>query len=252
MARRFVRHAMANRIFAESAPNEVRHTAASRLMITDPDFFDAVGLETSELASAAGHIVDAFRKYGDSDEQNETGFNMANNTDLGIYQFLAQHPDRARRFGAAMRYWTRDGGWNLKHVVAGFDWASIDYPGATVADMGGGVGSVSQALAKATQNIKFVVLDLPSTVQNGRTTLPKEFEGRINYVAHDFFTEQKVLEKVPDAYLFRWIFHNWGDKYCIKILQNLRPSLRNGTRIIIYEDVLSDEPAKNLTDKAGL
>ena len=220
-------------------------------MVTDPDFFDAVGLEVSELGPTSQSMFEAVSKYGDSGEQNETAFSLANGTNLGIYQFLGQNPERARRFGAGMRFFTKDEGWNLKHLVAGFNWASIDRPGATVVDMGGGQGGVSQVLAKATKNVKFVVFDLPGTVEQGRAALPKEYDGRIEFVAQDFFAEQ-APKKAPDAYLFRWIFHNWSDGYCVKILRNLIPSLEDGTRVLIYEYVLNDDPETRLTEKMGL
>lgn len=112
---------------------------------------------------------------------------MANGTNLSIFQFLGQHPDRGRRFGAGMRFFTKGEGWDLKHLVSGFGWKSMgryfassdvrtdsrwlitpcftvlvtsrsdadsnttDYPGAIVVDMGGGAGSVSQYLARSTQ-----------------------------------------------------------------------------------------------------
>ena len=248
ITRRFLRHAIANHIFAQSSPNEVCHTAASRLMVTDPDFFDAVGLETSELGPTSASFIDALKIYGESSEQNETAFSLANGTNSSIYQFLSQNPERARRFGAAMRFFTKDEGWNLAHLVTSFDWASIDYPGATVVDMGGGQGSVSQVLAKATKNVRFIVLDLPGTVEQGRAALSKEYEGRIEFMAHDFFTEQ-TLEKAPEVYFFRWILHNWSDDYCVKILRKLIPSLEEGTRILIYEVVMNDEPETSVTGK---
>lgn len=134
---------MANRVFAQSSSNEVCHTAASRLMVIDPDFFDAVGRETSELVPISGSIFDVLSKYGDSGEQNETASSLVNSTDLGVYQFLGQNPERAGRSGAGMRFFTKDEGWDLKHLVAGFNWASTDYPDATVVDMGGRQGGVS-------------------------------------------------------------------------------------------------------------
>ena len=251
MAFRFLRHAMANHIFTQSSQDRVRHTAASRLMVTESDFFDAIGLETSELGPTSHRIFDAVSKYGDSGEQNETAFSLANGTDLGIYEFLGQYPERARRFGAGMRFFTKDESWNSEHLVTGFDWPSIDQPGATVVDMGGGYGSVSQVLAKETKHIKFVVFDLPGTVEQGRALLPKEYDGRIEFVAQDFF-EEHALKKAPDAYLFRWIFHNWSDKYCVKILRNLIPSLEHGTRVLIHEFVLNDDPETRLSEKMGL
>lgn len=250
LARRFLRYTMANHIFSEPSPGHVYHTAVSRMLVTDPDFFDAVGLETSELAPSASKVVDALTKYGESGEQNETAFSVENDTTLSIFQFLAQHPERARRFGAGMRFFTKGQGWDLKHLISGFDWAPVDHTGATVVDMGGGNGSVSQALAKATQHTKFIVQDLPGTVEQARASLPPEFQGRVEFMGHDFFTEQTL--RGPDVYLFRWIFHNWSDRYCVKILQNLIPAMKEGTKILIYEYVLKDEPETKLTEKMGL
>lgn len=249
LVRRFMRHAMGNHIFAEVSPDAVRHTAASRLMISDPGFFDAVGLEASELAPTANKVIEAIKRYGDSDEPNESAFSMANETTLSIFQFLGQHPDRARRFGSGMRFFTKGESWDLKHLVSGFDWTSVDRPGATVVDMGGGNGSVSQFLARSTQHITFIVQDLPGTVEQGRASLPEELKGRVEFVAHDFFTEQ-TLES-PDVYLFRWIMHNWSDPYCIKMLRNLYPTMRDGSRILIYEYVIEDTPETRLTEKTG-
>lgn len=249
LARRFMRHAMGNHIFAEVSPNAVRHTAASRMMATDPGFFDAVGLEASELAPTAARVIEALKRYGDSGEPNESAFSMANETTLSIFQFLGQHPERARRFGSGMRFFTKGETWDLKHLVSGFDWASFDHPGATVVDMGGGNGSVSQFLARSTQHITFIVQDLPGTVEQGRASLPVELKGRVEFMAHDFFTEQRLQN--PDIYLFRWILHNWSDPYCMKMLRNLIPTMRHGSRILFYECVLEDTPTTLLTEKMG-
>lgn len=51
----------------------------------------------------------------------------------------------------------------------------------------------------------------------------------------DFFTPQTVS---ADIYHFKSIFHNWADKYSIKILQNLIPALRKGAKIVIHERIL--------------
>ena len=255
---------MANRIFAQSSssPDQVRHTAASRLMVTDADFFDAVGLQTSDLGPTSASIFDALAKYGDSGEPKETAFSLANGTgtgtDLSIFEILGQSPERARRFGAGMRFFTKDEGWNVKHLVAGFDWGSIDHPDTIVIDVGGGQGSVSQALAKATQHMHFVVLDLPGTVDQGKAALPKEFDSRIEFRAHDFFTVyefpiEQAAKNASKVFLFRWILHNWSDKYCVKILRSLIPSLSSydDTRVIIYEYVLNEKPDTSLTEKMG-
>ena len=40
---------------------------------------------------------------------------------------------------------------------------------------------------------------------------------------------------MADAFLLRYIFHNWTDKDCVRILKALRPALRQGTKLLVVE-----------------
>lgn len=80
--------------------------------------------------------------------------------------------------------------------------------------------------------------DLPQPIQEGRVNLPSELADRVEFMEHDFFTEQPV--KGADVYFFRWIFHNWSDKYSIKILKNLVLTLKKGARVVVNEFCLPE------------
>ena len=80
-------------------------------------------------------------------------------------------------------------------------------------NVGGGYGQVSQFLARNTSHLHFIVQDLPGTVETARAQLPQDVQGRVEFVAHDFFTEQTL--RGVNVFLLRWIHHNWSDKYCI-------------------------------------
>src|SRR5438045_130111 len=108
-------------------------------------------------------MVAAMDKYPLSGEPNETGYNLAFNTSRPFYLELESIPDRARRFGAAMRWMSRGGRFSATHLIRGYDWISIDRPGGLLVDIGGGHGAVSLALAQSTQHMRFVVQDLPIT-----------------------------------------------------------------------------------------
>lgn len=149
----------------------------------------------------------AFKKYPGSGEPNETGFNVENNTTAPFYLEIAKEPERSRRFGGGMRFMTRGALYDINHLIQGYDWAALDTTGSTVVDIGGGHGGVSRALAIATSEIKFIVQDLPGTVLEGKKILPTELEGRVEFMAHDFMTEQTV--KGADIYFFRFILHNY-------------------------------------------
>ena len=244
---RVIRHAMANGIFAEGALGEIRHTAASRALATDSDLRDAVGMMACDISPAASHTLDALQRWPNSGEQTETAFTLRNEPGVSMFQLLAQQPERARRFGAGMRYYARAETGNLHWLTAGYPWFSLDKPETVFVDVGGGQGICSRAIASITQHMRFVVQDLEGTVQNGRQALAQELESRVEFMTHDFFTEQPV--KRADVYFFRWIFHNWSDKYSISILRSLVPALKPGAKVIICEHCLKDNSELDFTKK---
>ncbi|MCJ1473386.1 hypothetical protein MMC13_002037 [Lambiella insularis] len=244
---RFMRHAMANHIFAEPSPGHVRHTAFSRQCVVEPAFSDMMGMLLCEVDPAYSRVTEAFAKFPNSGEPAETAYNLANDTTLPMYAFISQHPERARRFGSAMRWATKSVVWDLKHLVSSYDWAAFDSPGALLVDVGGGEGGVAQVLAKSTKNMKIVIQDLPGTVKLGGELLPPELKGRIEFAVHDFYTEQPI--KGADAYFMRYILHNYSDRYCMKILRSLVPAMKDGAKVLVYEVVLSDKAATNYTEK---
>lgn len=225
---------MASQIFTESLSGQITHTAISRALLTDPEFFEAVGLVTDEFAPGSNALIGDIDKYPDSQEPTHTGYNLANNTPLPIYQFLLQHAER----------------WDLKYLRAGYNWDAIDNPDGLVVDVGGGQGAVSQYLAASTRYLRFIVQDLAVVVDLGEAALPKDLRERIDFMPHDFFTEQPV--KGADVYFMRWILHNWSDKYCLQILRNLAPALKKGSRVVLYEFLLPNKPVTELTRKQGL
>ncbi|MCJ1449519.1 MAG: hypothetical protein MMC23_010039 [Stictis urceolatum] len=161
-----------------------------------------VGLLVEEEAPASAALIDVIEKFGDDGEPAHSAWSAHNGTSLSMFEALSQNPECARRFGAGMRFFTRGEGWDLKHLLAGFDWASVDCPGSVVIDVGGGQGSVSQFLARNTENLRFVVQDLPGVVEQGRERLPKELEGRVEFVTHDFF-EPQIADDAVDVILLR-------------------------------------------------
>ena len=83
--------------------------------------------------------------------------------------------------------------------------------------------------------------DLEDGSANGKEAIPEDLRDRIDFMAHDFLTEQPV--KGAEAYLFRWILHNWSDLYCLQILRNLIPALKPGAYIVVNDNVLPEPGA---------
>lgn len=60
-------------------------------------------------------------------------------------------------------------------------------------------------------------------------------------MAHDFMKEQPSAIHGVDVFLLRAILHNWSDKCAIRILRNLIPAMKPGSKIII-NDIVIPEP----------
>ena len=135
-----------------------------------------------------------------------------------------------------------DEGYEACHLIEAMPWDAI---GARVfVDVGGSHGSASIALAQRMKTIKCIVQDLPEVAAEGDLRLTPDLRDRITFMAHDFFTEQPV--KGADVYYFRWIFHDWSDKYCTKILRSLTPALKFGARIVISDFIVPHPGAISL------
>ena len=152
-----------------------------------------------------------------------------------MYTILGKDPRRAERFATGMSALITSEGYELRYIVDNIPWAS--FGSGTVVDLGGSHGDAMIAIAKRFPTLRFVVQDLPHVI-GSRPSLPTEVDGRISFMTHDFFTPQLV--KGAQVYFFRWIFHNWSDKYCLNILQNLVPALEPGAQILINDTCLPE------------
>ena len=240
---------MNNHIFTEKETGKVQHTASSRLLASEPNLTDTVYMMTQNTWPVSTEAVEAIKIHPECQEPSQAAFTLNNEPGVPMFGFLARYPEQAKRFGGAMRYYSSMESQNLKHLVNGYPWSSVDRPGAVCVDVGGGQGWVSRALAGSTCDIEFIVLDLEGTVKEGRRILPQELEPRIRFVQHDFFKQQPP-EKA-DVYFLRWILHDWSDTYALLILRNLVPALKDGARVILYERLLTDGPETRWTKRQG-
>ncbi|KAF2167489.1 hypothetical protein M409DRAFT_66047 [Zasmidium cellare ATCC 36951] len=235
---RLLRLAMTDHLFCEPEPGWVRHTSLTRALREVEGLRGWCVMYVEEMAPAVGKAVDAVAKWPESEEPNECGFNIANATRKPIFTFFSEDaPSRATRFKTAMAFHEHFPGLERSHVLTGFDWASLPH-NATVVDIGGSHGGVSIELAKAFPKLNFVVQDLPDVIDEAGKD---DVDGRVKFMAHDFFTEQPV--KDADVYFMRFILHNWSDKYCVQILQALVPALKPGARILLNEQSLQPSSA---------
>ena len=81
-----------------------------------------MGLELEDIAPAASKLPYVWEKYGqDAGVPNETAFNIYNETSKPVFGVFGDYPERGRRFGGAMQFFTIGDSWELRHMLAAFD-----------------------------------------------------------------------------------------------------------------------------------
>jgi hypothetical protein len=152
---------------------------------------------------------------------------------LDLWRYRARHPESSRLFDQAMAEFT---GVVNGPILAGYDFSSL----GTVVDVGGGDGALLAALLETHPPMRGVLLDLPHVAAGARRRFEAAgLSGRCEVVAGDFFAS---LPEGGDAYLLKWIIHDWDDQRAVAILGNCRRAMLGRGRLLLIEAVI---PAGN-------
>ncbi|KAL9106098.1 MAG: hypothetical protein Q9227_008843 [Pyrenula ochraceoflavens] len=232
--RRLLRIAMTHRIFKEPRKGVVAHTAISKAIAEKPLLRQFCGLVTEESWLGNSRVIDAIEKWPGSSEPDQTGISLATGTAKSYFQAIASDPVRAKRFDDVMSLLHAGGGLERALLMDSYNWGAVEH--GLIVDVGGSTGEMCFDIARRYPKVRCINQDLPDVV--ARANVPEKLIGQVECMAHDFFTEQPV--KGADIYVFRWIFHDWADKYCIKILRNLIPALKKGAKVVVGETCLPE------------
>src|SRR5438552_14099389 len=106
----------------------------------------------------------------------------------------------------------------------------------TLADVGGGNGSVLITILKQHPALRGILFDLPNVVARAEGAIQAAgIADRCQAMAGSFF------ESVPsgaDAYLMRHIIHDWDDETALAILRNIHRAAPAGAKLLIVESVI--------------
>ncbi|KVH94228.1 Caffeate O-methyltransferase (COMT) family [Cynara cardunculus var. scolymus] len=97
-------------------------------------------------------------------------------------------------------------------------------------DVGGGLGATLQLIVAKYPTIKGINFDLPHVIKDATPS-----QG-VEHVGGDMF------ESVPkgDVIFMKWILHDWGDDYCIKLLKNCWAALPEYGKVVVVEVIMPD------------
>ena len=148
---------------------------------------------------------------------------------MDVWQYRAQHPEDGRIFDEAMASFSSVVN---AAVVASYDFSSI----GKIVDVGGGDGSLIASILKANPRMKGVLFDLPHVTAGARQRIEREGLTELcEVVAGDFFDS---LPSGGDAYILKWIIHDWDDERSVTLLKNCHRAMAKNGKLLVVEAII--------------
>ncbi len=181
----------------------------------------------------SGGGMRSFEPIIETVKTGKTGLDIAYG--MGLFEFLAAHPDLEHKFQAAMSERTVA---FAPGVAAGYDFS----PMRTVADIGGGKGTLLAAILRAHGHLRGVLLDRPPVVAGAAEVFQAAgVTDRCQVVPGDFF---QAVPDGADAYILANVLHDWDDADSVRILATCRQAMAKDGRVLIIERLIPDDPAR--------
>ncbi len=148
------------------------------------------------------------------------------------FPYLQQNPDQYEIFNRAMTSLSTNA---LPAIVEAYDFNGV----AKLADIAGGHGMLLAGFLRSNPQLKGLLFDLPEVIEGAPALLEKEgVTERVELATGDFF---ESVPAGPDAYIMKFIIHDWDDERAIRILKNIhRASPANG-RVLLVEMVVPED-----------
>lgn len=172
----------------------------------------------------------AWSRLEESVRTGRRGFDLEHG--MRDWDYYVAHPEVGRIFDAAMRSLTRPTG---AAILAAQDFSRYQ----TLVDVGGGDGSLLVEVLTAHPALRGILFDRPDVVERAQARLAKAGVGdRARTVGGSF------LDEVPsgaDAYLMKWILHDWEDVDARRILDVTRRAMSPGSDLLVVERVIPQD-----------
>jgi hypothetical protein len=172
--------------------------------------------------SVGGGVYEGWAGLGDSIRTGDTAFDQV--LELSFWEFYRQNPETGAIFNEAMRL---IGKYTSPQVAQSYNWGRFP----VIADIGGGIGGLLVEILEAYPACRGILFDQPRVVQQAIS------HERLEPVGGDFF------QSVPtgaDAYILRWIIHDWAEAEAATLLGKVRNAMKPGARLILLEEIIPE------------
>ncbi|MGX1807187.1 methyltransferase [Nocardia sp. NPDC055321] len=174
-----------------------------------------------------GYFADAWRSLVPGVRTGAQPFALAHGQ--SVFDYLAERADALATYSAGIAVGSE--------FVAALP-EHIDFEGRCVLDVGGGDGTLLDAILTAVPTSTGILLERAAAVGPATERLRSHVtDGRCEVIAGDFFS---ALPDGADTIILCRVLHNWNDDEAARILRNCRAALRPGGQLLTIERVVSE------------
>jgi hypothetical protein len=226
------------RLLRALASVEILHEEDGRLFSLAELGEDLRSTSPSSIAGWATFVGQPshWQAWGDLLHSVRTGENAFRHVHgMDVWAYRSEHTEESAAFDHAMADLSRR---MNAAVVETYDFARF----RTIVDVGGGRGALLSGLLEAYRDMQGILFDQPHVVAGAG-----EVE-RMRVIPGSFF------ESVPeegDAYVLKWIIHDWENEEAIAILRTCRRAMRPDAVLLLIERLLGEanaEPGAKFSD----
>jgi O-methyltransferase domain/Dimerisation domain len=183
-------------------------------------------MRTAALMLNSDWQWDAWQKLLDGVASDDVPFVKAHG--MSVFEYLEKHPDDLAAFHDSATGLTNPA------IAAAYNFSKFH----TLVDVGGSHGALLSTILKAHPSLKGVLFDQPSVIagaKKGRHLAEAGIAGRCKFESGSFFVSVPVG---ADAYIMKYILHDWDDERCVKILSNCRSAMNKNGRVLVVDSVV--------------
>jgi hypothetical protein len=209
-------------IFTQTAPGVFANSPVSQLLRKD-----VPGSQEAMIRHLLVKGNGCYEAWNDFDYTIQSGNSSVEKIyGCKYWDFLRANPQASEATNGAMRSVSIS---MTPAVTEAYDWARFPQ----IVDVGGGIGTQIVSILDASPRSKGIVFDQPHVVTDSLQ------HNRLKAVAGNFF------DSVPsnaDAYLLRFVLHDWSDEEAAAILRSVRNSMKPSATLILAELMIPEGP----------
>lgn len=150
---------------------------------------------------------------------------------VDIWTYFQRNPEDAAVFNDSMTGVTAAAN---EEIMTKYDFSGFQ----RVVDVGGGHGGLITSILKKNTHVRGVLFDAPQVIEGARPKIEAAgLADRCETVSGDFF---KSVPAGGDAYVMKWIIHDWDDRKAITILRNCRKEMQPNGKLILVDCVVPE------------